>query len=60
MKFEIFLLVPAMPVTERVSELFSYVTMYSNFMFLDQLLCEYRANTHTNTHTHTRTDAHKD
>ena len=55
MKYEIFLLVPAMPVIERVSELFSYVTMYSNFMFLDQLLCKYRANTHTNTHTHIQT-----
>ena len=54
MKFEISLLVPAMPVIERVSELFSYVPMYSNFMFLDQFLFELSCK-HTHTHTHIRT-----
>ena len=28
-------------------ELFSYTTMYLNFMFLDQYLLSYRAKTHT-------------
>ena len=38
------------------SELFSYTTMYSNFMFLDQFLFELSCkNPHTHTHTHMHT-----
>ena len=43
------------------SELFSYSTMYLNFMFLDQLLFDLSCknpNPHTRKHTHTRTDTH--
>ena len=48
----------------RTSELFSYITMYLNFMFPNQFLLSYHAKTHTQKHTHTRiythTDAHID
>ena len=41
----------------NLSEIFSYATPYSNFMFLDRLLFELSSkNTHKHTHTHT--DAH--
>ena len=42
----------------------NYTTMYSNFMFLDQLLFKLsckthtHGNTHTHTHTHTQTHTH--
>ena len=50
----------------NLSEIFSYTTMYSNFMFLDRLLLELsckntetRKHTHTHTHTqHTHTHTH--
>ena len=46
------------------SEIFSYTTMCSNFMFLDRLLLSYRAKTHTHTNTHmdahTHTHTHTD
>ena len=46
----------------NLSELFSFSTMYLNFMFLDQFLFQLLGkNTHKgNTHTRTHTDAHKD
>ena len=44
----------------NLSEIFSYTTMYLNFMFLDRLLFELLCKTHTHTdaHTHTHTHAH--
>ena len=40
----------------NLSELFSYITMYLNFIFLDQFPFELSCkNTHTETHTHTHT-----
>ena len=38
---------PTMPNIKH--ELFSYTTMYLNFMFLDQFLLSYHAKTHTHT-----------
>ena len=41
------------------SELFSYTTMYSNFVFLDRFLFELSCkNTHKHGHTHTHTCTH--
>ena len=40
----------------NMSEIFSYTTMYSNFMLLDLLLFELPCK---NTHTHTHTDSDK-
>ena len=49
---------PTMPLS-NLSEIFSYTTTYSNFMFLIDYFLSYRAKTHTNTHTdaHTHTDS---
>ena len=42
----------------NLSEIFSYTTMYSNFMLLDRLLFELSCkNMETHTHTHTYTDS---
>ena len=39
----------------ELSKLFSYTTMYLNFVFLDQFLFAIVQNTHTQKHTHTPT-----
>ena len=56
----------------NLSEIFSYTTMHSSFIFLHQLFLSNHANTHTqthtdthtrkhtHTHTHTRTHTHRD
>ena len=58
-----------MPNIKLVRDIFLYTTMYSNFMFLDQLLFELsckntetqkHANTHAYTHTYTRARTHTD
>ena len=40
--------------------LFSYTTMYLNFIFLDPFLFELSCKRHTHTEIHTHTNAHKD
>ena len=45
----------------NLSQIFSYATMYSNFMFLDQLRFELSCkNTETGKHTHTHTHTDSD
>ena len=42
----------------NLSEIFSYTTMCSNFMFLDQFFLSYHAKTHAHKHRRTQTRTH--
>ena len=42
------------------SKIFSYVTIYSNFMLLDELFFSYLAYRHKDRQTHTDTQTHTD